>query len=466
MPTNRRLALAGAGAILAIALVARLALRVSQAVHPEIAEAAASAGDTDRRERGRSGSEPEPVASLALQAAAERFALDAGAAAHSGEGTASELHGTVVRVPCGTPAPGISVHVYPRSSSSEPESDRLAAIENRSVRHARSDGRGRFVIQDLAAGRYAAVAFTAVGRSGVREFALTPERVTEIALQLPIAATLEGSVLAAPGVLLDDIRMRVTLLETGRSFEANVDASGRFRFDDLPVGPANVELGSEGWADPGQGFESLAILPGTWIDLGTVELVPGPNTHDFDLARGVPGYLLVRVRQRGVPVAGLTLDVEPLAQGASRGLNGSWRFRDGTYQIGPLAPGPWRISLQSRSGGWRLRSVGIAQVQRTGPTVFEADLWIARGTLRLLDAKSGAPLADSTVMVRSPDEGYGKAYRTDADGSIELELPLGAFDAARGGSAPPRWGSARAFTWTMGGAVPDALRLEPPSKGP
>jgi hypothetical protein len=281
------------------------------------------------------------------------------------------------------------------------------------------------------------------------------------------AAIFEGLVTGPPEFRFDGLVMRVMLLETKRSFETGLEASGRFRFENLPLGLAAVTIGArEAWVGPGKSFDALELFPGTWIELDWLELGPGRNHRDFDITAVVTGYLLVRVKQRGVPVEGMTLHAEAPEPGGPSGAIGKRLSEDGVFRVGPLEPGPWRIGLQSKNGGWRVRSLGVSRVERTGQSSFELDVWIARGTLQVLDAASGAPLAEETIMVRSTEEGYGKAYRSGADGWVELELPVGSFEAARGGGAPPRWGPARAFTWTMAGAVPSAVRLEPAPKGP
>jgi hypothetical protein len=449
---HRRLALAlSAGALGVFLLVLFVQPGVRDVLGADAAAEAAFPNQSIGPEDRDPGPRPAPLAQPIPEAAGERLEIPVAESAGARQLAAAELHGTVVRAPDGAPVAGASIHVFPRKGTSDWHREHQAALDAKSLRFARSDPSGKFAVRGLASGLYSALAFSDLGPSAIEAVDLTSERTREIRLELPPEAELRALVRGRVDVPFAGLAIRLEHPGTQRRFETVLDETGHFELRNLPAGPVALAIDLSGW----------------WVELGTLELAPGANYRELELAERLPGHLLVRVAQRGEAMRDIHVVVEV---GAARSnpygaIPGGRLDADGTARIGPLPPGAWHVYLQSADGNWRVRSRNTARVEAVGETVFDMDLRLARGRLQIFDDASGSPLARSRVMIRSLEDGHGKAHWTDGDGGIELVLPEGRFEAARGGGAPPRWGVAQGFQWASRGPMPAALRLEPP-KGP
>ncbi|HVS10862.1 MAG TPA: carboxypeptidase-like regulatory domain-containing protein, partial [Planctomycetota bacterium] len=385
-------------AALLLALCVRLALQGGSESVP--AAPVLHREGSARQERGSNGPVDEAIVPARSSSRGERSAVSEASDSAAHAAVACRLSGIVRRALCSEPVVGAVVHVYPRSGGLDLERDHAASMRDRTIRYGRTDAAGRFDVQGLSGGVYAAIAMSGFGRSAVEVVQLTPARPIEITLELPPAASLEGKVLGPPEASFAGLAIRLETSDPRHAYDTHLNASGSFAFANVPTGTALVSLGVEE----------------TRIDLGSLELTAGRNFHYFDLTERFPGYLVVRVRQRGMPARNLTLLTAPAEPGTHYSGRAMPLPEDGVLRVGPLQSGPWRIDVQSKDGGWSTRSLGLAHVEPAGESVFDVDVWIARGMLQVFDEASGVPLASSTVMVRSTELGYGKAHRSDAGG--------------------------------------------------
>jgi len=264
---------------------------------------------------------------LALLAAAPGLASPAGAQA-----TRAAIHGRVALAE-GTTAAGIVVTLY------DPAGARIAST--------RTDGDGRYRLDDIAPGHYAVVAATAYQRTEPHAVAIASP--APVSLDLQLAFTGDGPSLVV-GIAEAPLGTRTTLAaETLRTFAPRLQSRAlAATLSTLP-----------GWSE-----EDNGLLHVRGVDDGTLYVEDGIPIYDrTDVAFGLPPSL------SGAGTVNVTTGHTRAEFGLKAGAV--------VEVFSPPAPDGWRGALDAGSGG---SAIGTAQVAGGGRLTGTA--WVG-GSLAL-----------------------------------------------------------------------------------
>ncbi len=151
---------------------------------------------------------------------------------------------------------------------------------------------------------------------------------------------------------------------------------------------------------------------------------PEPVEEGDDLLRG-------RVQDSdGNPISGASIEVKRGRRQLAETSSGS----DGSFSVGPLEPGRFRLEVSHT--GYAKESLSRASVPRTPLTIVLKSGGAIAG--KVIDDWSGEPLVRASVRVgrpksapRSRSRSYDQGTRTDEAGEFRLEgLPAGTYDVA------------------------------------
>ncbi|MEZ5967129.1 MAG: sigma-70 family RNA polymerase sigma factor [Planctomycetota bacterium] len=320
------------------------------------------------------------------------------------------VQGTV-RTPSGAPAAGAWVAVV-----------RAEAHGTATPLGERTDGEGRYALDELAAGEHHLVVLADGLAPAHRTFTLAPLGVEVVDVQLADGATLFGTVRDARGtpvrarfLLHPDwvtdhlpIRHRCTLRVLTRE-------DGTFTLRHLPVGLVHLRVDAPG-AQPYE--RDLDLLDGQELP--------------FDVALAAGGEVRGRlVDAHGAPLAGWQVFANPHAGGlvAATRTDG-----DGRFLLAPLRDGPHLVTARPPDRG----AISPPLAQRDGVRPGDADLELraldmtraGRLVGKVLDATgNGARLAKVLVTGRGAAQGIDVVTIVEgADGSFATEpLPPGEY---------------------------------------
>lgn len=276
---------------------------------------------------------------------------------------------------------------------------------------------------------WAAMAVALVACTSSQDTASPPPR------ELPSVPTgppaLRGRVIAPAGADFDGLAVFLgPRMDASAMFwpeaSAPVDPSGRFVLEPLEPGHGYVVLAE---ADLFEGFQSArgdGIVVGSWV-LGEVD-VPERGTleREFPLLDDFPAVVRIRVRLDGSEPSPLIVRV--LSE------NGGFPTYGGRLDAGEelrerVPRGSYRVLVCDPDAGWD-HEQGELFVAESGATpTLDVPIRLARGSVRLVDATSGEPLADRTVLVgrakpiETSVQAVARVRRTDATGRLELLLP-------------------------------------------
>ncbi len=144
----------------------------------------------------------------------------------------------------------------------------------------------------------------------------------------------------------------------------------------------------------------------------------------------------------GSPVAGINVNANPFSgPGPSAGAQTA---QDGTYRMGPLPDGSYRVQFSDPNNVWATQFWSSAVTFNTAMPVelslaaghehggVNASLAAAATITGVVTDEAGAPLADICVNANTPDQnwfsGLGSSTRTTADGSYSLTALPGGID--------------------------------------
>jgi protocatechuate 3,4-dioxygenase beta subunit len=306
---------------------------------------------------------------------------------------------------------------------------------------------GRFLVEDVAPGRYTVVISA-------------PERAP---------ATL-SAVEVEPGRSTDLGRIR---LGTGLGLRVRVTSS-----TGSPLAGASVRAvrgaglslewsgAREGRTDLGGGLELSGLAPGSYLvtashpervpgEAGPVELEAERATPEVRLVLGEGGRVEGTVQRRGTPLPGARVDVR--SSGSSLGSFASTvTDGEGHFEVAQVRPGPARVDLMEPGPAGASSVIGARLEVREGET-SRADLELREVLLQGRVTRGGEPLAGARIEIRQPDAGalfgggaagpdpvrqYHRA-RSGPDGGFELLLAspghhLVRVEAVDGGGLPVR----------------------------
>lgn len=273
--------------------------------------------------------------------------------------------------------------------------------------------------------------------------------VAGLELRLTTGATVAGRV---RGIGLEEIgRLRIAAgredgVAAGSSPTGSVDFAGDYRVDGLTPGTWRV----------------MAILgEGEGMASGVVELVPGQKEARLDLDFSGDVVLTGHVTLGGRPLAGSEVsligrDRVSFARGRTAG--------DGRFRIARLERGRYELVVSDDVEGVEERR----EIELDGDRELAIDLEVGEVAGRVIDADTGAPLAEVEVRLRRVEDRFGGiAARTRSaspDGGFRLRgVAAGSYrlDAHRDG-----YGAAQVeVTVTPGGAVEGVEVALPPAAG-
>jgi RNA polymerase sigma factor (sigma-70 family) len=275
----------------------------------------------------------------------------------------------------------------------------------------RTDAAGIVVTHALPPGRHRVVV-RAVGMAPHSGWLRTePPRACEHTVVLTPGGAIAGSVCAANGAALAGAMVVLRAVEPGADVDTTTDAAGRFRFECVPAGLAEIAARAPGHSP---NVVTVACTPATAAAV-TVTLA-NARTITGDV-RFVAGPAAGELRATW-PASHLQPEPGRVALDAT----GNFVFGDGRAGRPALAvrlagEPLWRDVDQYTD--WSGDHVAVRL-----PASFAADAhW--RGTVR---AEDGAPLAGSRLFVHRDATTWAEVGRADADGHFELgPFPAGSY---------------------------------------
>ncbi len=350
-----------------------------------------------------------------------------------------------------------------------------------------TDEDGKFSFDELKAGTYIVRA-----ERGPLVTASTAPQTLEVGevragldIALPLTGDLEGHILAPPDTSFDT--WRVALERADKQIEPimrsdvggddrvrkNVEDDGAFE-----IGPAQAGLHRVLLVWPGQ---STSLGQRNGLPIGEVMIVAGETVkQEFDLRGGFPGSLNVTLHiplleredapafHRRIPY---TIDARPSFRDAKvESLVATCRLGE-TVVVGPFEPGMWSLRIDSPLTMWTY-SVPVEMLIEAGKSrdvTIEVPLF--EGTLTCQDATSGEVLRGTNVSVgvHSPSGDRGMGVKTDDQGRLRLEYPIGTYTlAVFAFKQDGTWDTAlpETFDWQADGPHPNSLKLLSPTSAP
>ena len=331
-----------------------------------------------------------------------------------------------------------------------------------------TDPNGAFELRDVPPGRYALHGHASAWLVGTIDPLVVPpgEDLVGVDLRAPLAAGLRGRLIAPEGAEFSGLRLcyhpgaepRINWRFVGMSGKPEVepDDQGNFELHPLPAGPGTLSLRGADVMLPAGAHGSVSSS-GFAITVAELELVTGERLErSFDVRDRWPGSVEVTVLREGVPAPGMV--VELLALGPERGgTYGATTDGSGVAVVESVFAGRYTILVHCPGEHWSAveeRAIDLASSERASRTI---SITLARGTLRVLDADSGEPLAGTWVVVRAIGSNRGMNYKPDDEGRLELELPLGPIEVEIGSRLASE--EPTIVEWTASGPVPDEVRL-------
>jgi hypothetical protein len=273
------------------------------------------------------------------------------------------------------------------------------------------------------------------GPKGVPAASLGAVEITDatdaLDVESPGFGDLEGRVVDAASVALGGARV-ICCRETGSFDVAVTDGDGRFRIASIPSGDYAVRAWRIG--------ESLRIQCGggtLWIsEDGNFGVQGTTNARPADVATvpesGVATSAIVVRAERGVVRGRVRMDDVPLpgAQirvAADLGPRAAVSGADGEFELTGLPLGGTTLQVVLEGRVWAEQRVEAVLPEIEQPRETWIDLQSARFSLRLIDARSRAPIVGAVVGV-TDDRSAGRrrldgplrfAGATDADGRFE-----------------------------------------------
>jgi protocatechuate 3,4-dioxygenase beta subunit len=278
----------------------------------------------------------------------------------------------------------------------------IAAGERRGDNMNSSDADGSFVVAGLADGKYQVTARKEGMVSGDASDVDLPQ-TRALTITLDSGATITGRVTGIPAEQLTQVMVSASG-GTSRN-QAYSDASGNFALPGLPDGQVTV---SALLVTPER--RRMAPVKRILVENGVAPAVD----INFEDGINVSG----RVTKSGVPVTNGSVAFIPsgVGRGTDRQYANAMISPDGTYTAAGLSIGDYIVQLS----GPNMPSYQTKYTAAASGT-FDIDMHGALLRGRVLDAKSGLPLADARVIMTSRLPAHGSAL-TDSDGRFAIDM--------------------------------------------
>lgn len=246
---------------------------------------------------------------------------------------------------------------------------------------------------------------------------------------------------------------------------ARVDSEGKFLLSPLAAGTYELYLHHSPQAlgrDPGLWKPRSPTVP----PLGLVTL-PGPQriAVEFDLTQQRRSLIQCQTSVDGEPAVGWRVEAHcESEEGLELHRTETRTGPGGVAHLPQLLPGTWKLALLDNDGLWRAWAKEPLVLAPGAEVTVSIEVALHPGQLLVLDASTDQPRRNQTVLFeQGAQQG---SVKTDADGKLNLRLPLGSY-GLRAGSIS---GSPEAFLlqlgkpsspleWTPSGPQPAAIRL-------
>ncbi|MCB9916090.1 MAG: carboxypeptidase regulatory-like domain-containing protein [Planctomycetes bacterium] len=379
---------------------------------------------------------------------------------------AARLSGRFVRALDGSPVADARVRLVFTGERHSLETSQLYLIGPDGRLHfdasaeTRTDADGRFALDELGPGTYELRGEAgAYGDATLGPLVLQAgDERDDLELVVRGLAGWRGRLLVPEGVDYAGLRLAVApasgargrTLDRERGAWLVPDAEGHFEGVDLPHGPCEVRLVTD---DPGahlgttQAQRSLTLCELPQVVL-TADAV---LERDADARRGWPGLVSVRVRDGERPLPGVTVQLWAL-EGA-RVVAGATTGDDGAAALAGVDPGTYALRLRSE---WTYDPRLTVTVRWNEAQSLSIVCAPRKHVVEVMDL-GGHARANEAVTITAPPAVQQRVVTTDAEGRLELELPLGAYAFCAGATHDAA--RAQPVRWTAGGALPAVVRL-------
>jgi hypothetical protein len=273
-----------------------------------------------------------------------------------------------------------------------------------------SDSDGNFVIAGLADGKYQVSARKEGMVSGEASDVDLPQ-TRPLTLTLDAGATITGRI---TGIAADQLPQVVVTAAGGTSRNQTfADASGNFALSGLPDGQVRVDAvlttaGRRRMAPPKTVVVENGVAPAVEIN--------------FEEGINVSG----RVTKGGVPLSYGNVAFVPAARSANAGMPqfaNAIISSDGTYSAAGLSIGDYTVRVNGAN-----MTQYVTKYTAAASGTFDIDIHGALVHGRVVDARSGSPLADARVSMTSRLPANGNSV-TDSDGRFAIDsLPDANYD--------------------------------------
>lgn len=377
---------------------------------------------------------------LALLVSAAVVGLASPASAATGT-----IQGTVTGLTTGVPI-GAWVHVY----SAEPETDVFTdpCADDNCVGSAQTDGSGSFAVSGLAVGSYKVyVQSNNVGYysrwyggkgdtyAGATSVAAPNGGHTDIAVQLTVKGGIGGTVSddtgVKSGVTVTAYQVNGDGSQNATGKNTTTDAGGHYLISSLTPGNYRVYA-----SDPAH----VGLWNGGATSFGTaanVTVAGGGNTTGVNFTLARYGSISGTVTDAGsAAVVGATVEAHSVVAGTDGGVaRTTISAVDGTYTLGTLVPGTYRVRAVpagvASGPAWNGNAVSFASAANITVTSGGS----VTGTSIALPAAPGGisgsvtPVLPGTTVTALPYSGNGDGVTTaiDKSGSFQLAVPAGAY---------------------------------------
>ncbi|HEX3577246.1 MAG TPA: carboxypeptidase-like regulatory domain-containing protein [Thermoanaerobaculia bacterium] len=291
-----------------------------------------------------------------------------------------------------------------------------------------TDGDGAFTVAGLSDGKYQVTA----RKEGMVSADVTDVDVPQarpLTMTLDAGATITGRVSGLPP---EELTQVVVTASGGTSRnQTNADASGTFALPGLPDGQVRVEaiLVTAGRRRTAP-FKTIVIengiAPAVELNFEEGITVTGRVTKGgVPLSLGNITFIpvIARPASNGPGVVGGVAGLSPSSPDSQRQYVNAMISTDGTYTAAGLAIGDYSVRVTS-TGALQYQTKYTAAASGT----FDVDIHGATLRGRVVDARSGAPLAGARVTLTSRLPANGAAA-TDSDGRFAIDtLPDATYD--------------------------------------